>query len=467
MTELPFIPGTNALPPRTPRPPPNLPPQLRFVNRDSESYVSPLSSPLTSASTPALQSGHEKSKTMSPYSYSPKEQWNPNLQVPLSPLARTMRIYNAATSPNCRPARTPRRSRTSLETPFVQLDAVAPFLVSSPQDSRTSNSFQASYASKSTSSALKGAEAKRRAVLIGITYAGTNDVELLPKSAEHLALFHNFLIRKLGFDKRNIWVLSDKPHSAAGAVLLDSTHANIVNSITWLILNAKPGDNLIFAFCGHGIQRRKDGTRSVEQCIIPSDYPTSPPITAKMMSSLLIGNLNMGVHLTIILDCRFSNKMLGLPYIHYVRRGKKNRFFVDGTPEVDEKDPLLRTSPMNGITGSSRHHKEYLEMKKQIAEEQRDALAEKLFDKGDVVCLCTGSEPKKKFISFSSSPRDKTSLSSAFVSVMSYDYSRKIDISFQKALVDISNLVGKGPDAFLPQLLSSYKLKIGDQMFKG
>ncbi|KAI0557960.1 ICE-like protease p20 domain protein [Gracilaria domingensis] len=309
---------------------------------------------------------------------------------------------------------------------------------------------------------------KKRAVLIGITYAGTKDVGPLPNSADHLALFHNLLIRKLGFDKRNIWLLSDKPYSAAGAILLEPTRENILNAMKWLVVNAKPGDDLIFAYRGHGVQRRRNDLRSVIQCIIPSDYPTGSLITKETISSVLIEELNIGVRLTVILDCRFSNQMLNLPHVHCVRQGKKNRLYVSDSVEVDDKDLLHHLSLKRGVMGYSRQHKEYLELKKEVEEEQREALAATLFEKGDLVCLTRGAETPKKLISFSSR-REQTTLSSAFVSVVSdnLNHSHERALSFHKLLTEISLVVGKGNDSSLPQLWSSYKLKIEDQVFRG
>ncbi|PXF47827.1 Metacaspase-1 [Gracilariopsis chorda] len=273
---------------------------------------------------------------------------------------------------------------------------------------------------------------------------------------------------KLGFPKESIWLLTDESTTVAGAIRLTPTRANIINAIKWLVLNAKRGDKLIFAFCGHGAQVRKDDSNSprrVLQCILPSDYPVGSPITGTNLFTLLASSLNMGAYMTLIFDCGFSDRIMCLPYLYSVKRGHKGKLVVGEGMHDNEKISLYdRSSPFSTIMKHTRQQKEYTQLKKQIMEEQRDELAASLFEKGTVVCLSNGTENPNRLFSLSPAAYEYGSLSSAFVSVMHDVYSQNSSITFAKLLTDMSALLVKKRGTVLPELRSSHKVNIQSQV---
>merc|ERR1711865_863065 len=104
-----------------------------------------------------------------------------------------------------------------------------------------------------------------------------------------------------------------------------STRANLVNGIRWLVDGAAEGDVLFFHFSGHGGQRpceddsEEDGK---DELLIPSDYMQAGVIVDHELFDLMVVPLPSGVKLTVVLDCCHSGSALDLPFTWNEGTGK-------------------------------------------------------------------------------------------------------------------------------------------------
>jgi hypothetical protein len=91
---------------------------------------------------------------------------------------------------------------------------------------------------------------KRKAVLVGCTYPGTNAA--LNGCINDVNCIKHLLTGKLGYQSQDIVVLKDDVQHPD----FFPTKANIWRAIQWLMTDVRPGDHLFFHFSGHGSQRR-------------------------------------------------------------------------------------------------------------------------------------------------------------------------------------------------------------------
>uniref|UniRef100_A0A452ZFE1 Peptidase C14 caspase domain-containing protein n=1 Tax=Aegilops tauschii subsp. strangulata TaxID=200361 RepID=A0A452ZFE1_AEGTS len=112
---------------------------------------------------------------------------------------------------------------------------------------------------------------RKRAVLVGINYAGTKAE--LKGCHNDVARMRRCLVDRFGFDDdgAGIRVLSD----ADPAAPLQPTGANIRRELARLVADARPGDSLFFHYSGHGTrlpaETGQDDDTGYDECIVPSD----------------------------------------------------------------------------------------------------------------------------------------------------------------------------------------------------
>ena len=137
----------------------------------------------------------------------------------------------------------------------------------------------------------------RRALLVGVNdYLGANDLH----GCVNDVLDMHFTLRSLfGFKADEVRTLTDKR----------ATSANIKHRLNWLVKGAKAGDFLLFHFSGHGSQiRDREGDElkdNLDELICPHDINwdrRDSYITDDELNTIL-GGVQKGVHLEIILDC--------------------------------------------------------------------------------------------------------------------------------------------------------------------
>ncbi|MBS1717163.1 MAG: caspase family protein [Armatimonadetes bacterium] len=146
--------------------------------------------------------------------------------------------------------------------------------------------------------------AETYAVCIGINQYGSS------KDADGHEVDHNLrgavndansmrdiLVKHYGAHEGNIKMLRDK----------DADADNVVDGIRWLIKTAKPGDQVVFAFSGHGGRLEdKDEPDGHESVIVLADGKLLP---GKLMGEFAKMEAANGVHATIVLDSCFSGGM--------------------------------------------------------------------------------------------------------------------------------------------------------------
>uniref|UniRef100_A0A0E0L499 Peptidase C14 caspase domain-containing protein n=1 Tax=Oryza punctata TaxID=4537 RepID=A0A0E0L499_ORYPU len=113
---------------------------------------------------------------------------------------------------------------------------------------------------------------RKRAVLVGINYAGTEGE--LKGYLNDVARMRRCLVDRFGFDEADIRVLADADPSTP-----QPTGANIRLELERLVGDARPGDTLFFHFSGHGLQLPVETTgggdddddTGYDECIVPCD----------------------------------------------------------------------------------------------------------------------------------------------------------------------------------------------------
>nr|BAJ89979.1 predicted protein [Hordeum vulgare subsp. vulgare] len=109
---------------------------------------------------------------------------------------------------------------------------------------------------------------RKRAVLVGINYAGTKAE--LKGCHNDVARMRRCLVDRFGFDDAAVRVLSDADPAAP-----QPTGANIRRELARLVADARPGDSLFFHYSGHGTrlpaETGQDDDTGYDECIVPSD----------------------------------------------------------------------------------------------------------------------------------------------------------------------------------------------------
>lgn len=354
------------------------------------------------------------------------------LDTPMSPLASKTSPKGSLASPNTEVQRRPFRI-------FSQ--------------TRMSNQ-----AEKSTPVKISPAKAgNKKAILISVSYANTGGARKL-ESCANLSLLYDLLILHLGFTKENVWVLTDEPRAVPGAATFFPTRANIVNGMRWLVRNSGKGDQLMFSFSGHGCRIESEDTQApFDDCILPSDHPSSRPITEREITDILVQTLDARATLTTLFDCRNSALVMKLPYVHVVAKGAKGSFTMQEELELPGADST-RDVVLNSVLRFSRIKKGNIDSRKKVAEERRNSVALSCFDNGTVICISARAEPKPESSAFGSTATNHGALTSAFVSYMRYSATQKKKASYSSVLCAMSTwLLSKGEDR-LPQFSSTHNV---------
>ncbi|KAJ9048573.1 T-complex protein 1 subunit eta [Entomophthora muscae] len=121
--------------------------------------------------------------------------------------------------------------------------------------------------------AVSNFSGRKKAVLIGINYFGTNAE--LRGCINDVNNVTDFISRNYGFSTDNIVILTDDQKNDSSRM---PTRANILQAMQWLVADARPNDSLFFHFSGHGSQREdKDGDEDdgFDETICPVDYDQS------------------------------------------------------------------------------------------------------------------------------------------------------------------------------------------------
>ncbi|CAN8067516.1 unnamed protein product [Agarophyton chilense] len=158
----------------------------------------------------------------------------------------------------------------------------------------------------------------KRAVLVGINYAGTKDE--LRGCVRDVTFVHHLLRRRFNFRDKDFIVLTDVPSKIKNVQTGRPDRRTILDSLKWLVDRARPGESLWFSFSGHGSQvldTSGDESDGYDETLLSVDYKVAGPIVDDELYKI-VRRLPAGARLTVLLDACHSGTGLDLPYQHDV-----------------------------------------------------------------------------------------------------------------------------------------------------
>ncbi|KAK7707135.1 Ca(2+)-dependent cysteine protease [Diaporthe eres] len=154
---------------------------------------------------------------------------------------------------------------------------------------------------------------RRKALLIGINYFGTNAE--LKGCINDTRNVSNFLMGSYGYKREDMVILTDDQANP----VLQPNKQNILRAMNWLVANAQPNDSLFLHYSGHGGQTKDlDGDEGdgFDEVIYPVDFKQRGHIVDDEVHAIVVKPLSPGVRLTAIFDSCHSGSMMDLPYIY-------------------------------------------------------------------------------------------------------------------------------------------------------
>ncbi|HOV84896.1 MAG TPA: caspase family protein [Syntrophobacteraceae bacterium] len=155
----------------------------------------------------------------------------------------------------------------------------------------------------------------KKALLVGINdYPGKqNDLMGCVNDVHNM---QDLLVSLFGFPPENITIMTDR----------DATTENILEALDLLVSSAKPADQIVFHFSGHGSQvSDKDGDEPdrCDEIICPYDLDWQSKVIRDDDLSRIFKSIKPGVHAEVFLDCCHSGTGLrgaGGKSANYMRR---------------------------------------------------------------------------------------------------------------------------------------------------
>mmetsp|Transcript_13004 Transcript_13004/g.36619 ORF Transcript_13004/g.36619 Transcript_13004/m.36619 type:complete len:599 (+) Transcript_13004:305-2101(+) len=165
------------------------------------------------------------------------------------------------------------------------------------------------------------ATGKKRSLLIGCNYHGTEGAEL-KASHDDICSMKDYIINVHGFAESDDMM----------TVLLDDglykppTFLNIVEAFKSLSEQSQPGDAVFIQFSGHGGRILdspiNNNVESYDEILVPSDYTASGIIRDTLIFKTLLAPMRYGVNVTIVIDSCDTGMVLDLPYSWSTRSDK-------------------------------------------------------------------------------------------------------------------------------------------------
>ncbi|KAI5005298.1 hypothetical protein ZWY2020_032541 [Hordeum vulgare] len=154
---------------------------------------------------------------------------------------------------------------------------------------------------------------KKRAVLVGVSYTGTDHE--LRGTVKDVECMRTLLRDKFGFPGDSILVLteerSDEPYRVP-------TRENLLLAMRWLVEGCGAGDSLVFHFSGHGVQKldmNGDEVDGYNEALCPLDFEDKGKILDDEINETIVRPLGPGVKLHAIIDTCHSGTILDLSYL--------------------------------------------------------------------------------------------------------------------------------------------------------
>ncbi|CAN5375923.1 hypothetical protein BH11ARM1_BH11ARM1_03590 [soil metagenome] len=140
----------------------------------------------------------------------------------------------------------------------------------------------------------------------------------LKGAVNDIKTYNDVLVNKFGIHPDHIKMVLDK----------DAGEKGFVDGMTWLIDSAKPGDQIIFCYSGHGGQiedkTEADGTQEV---IVLADEKLVP---GNLFGELAKGFVKSGVNASFVFDSCFSGGMSRNIFSYDGKPGTTRKKFLDG-----------------------------------------------------------------------------------------------------------------------------------------
>ena len=140
------------------------------------------------------------------------------------------------------------------------------------------------------------------AVLVGINHYVALQGNDLQGCVNDVNNMWELLTKHYGYDPDNIRMICDDR----------ATQQNILERLEWLVTIAKPGDELVFHYSGHGssVRVRVEGALRPEecQCLCPTDMDWDNPLIDKTLASYF-KRIQQGAFLTFVCDACHSGSM--------------------------------------------------------------------------------------------------------------------------------------------------------------
>ncbi|KAG2499084.1 hypothetical protein HYH03_003267 [Edaphochlamys debaryana] len=232
------------------------------------------------------------------------------------------------------PPQAPAPQRPTAAYTYGQPPAGAPpAYAQAPQQAPQQPPQQAAYMAPTTYVPQAGhGQRRRRALLIGCSYKGTN--AQLNGCLNDVQCIKYCLEKRFGFTAENFVVLRDDSSHPD----FTSTKANIYRGIQWLMTDQRPGDSLFFHFSGHGSQqvdRGGDEEDGYDETICPTDFRHTGMIVDDELNRMMVRPLQQGVTLHAVIDACHSGTALDLPY--RAKFDGAGRWYWKGRPRYDKQ----------------------------------------------------------------------------------------------------------------------------------
>jgi len=149
---------------------------------------------------------------------------------------------------------------------------------------------------------------KLRALLIGINYIGSRNE--LKGCINDVNNSLDFIIKKYGFQKENIRILTDN-------TAIRPTKDNIITGMKWLVDGNDEHSRLFLHYSGHGSYMKDTDNNEpsgYDQLICPVDLEQNGFITDDTMKTILVDSLHEQAKLTVLFDDCHSGTALDLRY---------------------------------------------------------------------------------------------------------------------------------------------------------
>lgn len=191
---------------------------------------------------------------------------------------------------------------------------------------------------------LSSLNGKRKALLIGINYIGTNNQ--LRGCINDVRNMERFLIEFGGYRPDDMVILTDDSNNMMNI----PTRNNIIRAMQWLVQGASSGDSLFFHYSGHGGEEKDldgDEIDGFDQCIYPVDFQQTGSIIDDIMHDIMVKPLPPGCRLTSIFDSCHSGSALDLPFTYRAQDGGLKEYNIWKDSSSDGLEILMGYATKN------------------------------------------------------------------------------------------------------------------------